>query len=187
MARQVYRNSRLFRWKRVGQWLPKGPAHLRIVGVDRVYDLWYRPHRGYYCYRCIVRRVGQPDEIRTFDTDWVTMKKVKIATGGPAGGSVHIAPLETTLLAAQHAIVKHMAICRYDDGEARKTGWITIRTQNAQWQVTAKDPDAGAQLVVVGQTLDDALALLDALLSANDAPWEPDPYAKQGRSGRRAA
>jgi len=187
MARSVFRHSRLYRWTRVSQWLPRRSTHLRIIGVDRVFDLWYLPRRGYYCYRSIVRRAGQPDEIRNFGTQWLTMKKVKIATGGPAGGLTHIAPLESVLLSAQHAIVKHMAICKYDDGEARKTGWITIRTQGAQWQVTAKDPDAGAQLVVVGQTLDDAIALLDTLLGAQDAPWEPDPFAKQMRTGRRAA
>jgi len=31
----------------------------------------------------------------------------------------------------------------------------------------------------VGQTLDDALALIDILLTSEEAPWEPDPFLKR--------
>lgn len=94
-----------------------------------------------------------------------------------AGTPVHLAPLECAVLAQHHSIVKHCAITRYDDGDPRQVGWVSIRTVGGVWQVEAKDPDTCQFLRVQQPSLDDALTLLALLLDSEDAPWEHDAWA----------
>lgn len=92
------------------------------------------------------------------------------------GKVVHAAALESNVFTKLHQLVAHCAVTRYDDGEPRRPGWFTVKTMGALWVVQVKDPDAAASLSATGATLDDALVLADLLLSAPDAPWEPDPF-----------
>lgn len=75
-------------------------------------------------------------------------------------------------------LVEHLAVRVYDDGAARQTGRVAIDVVGSMWRVIAKDPDSGMQLVVYMPSLDDALVSLELLLGADEAPWEPDPYAR---------
>lgn len=120
-----------------------------------------------------------------FDTEWLNVKKVKIVKGSGLDAPRHLAAVESNLFAQLGSIVAHLAVTRYDDGDPRKTGWVTVKTQGAMWVVTAKDPDAAASITATGQTLDDALCLLDLLLGAEEAPWEPDAYLQNGKPGKR--
>lgn len=95
------------------------------------------------------------------------------------GRAVHSAALESVLLSKLHQLIAHCAVTRYDDGTPRRTGWWTVKTIGSLWVVQLKDPDAGASLPCTGATVDDALVLADLLLSAPDAPWEPDPFLTQ--------
>lgn len=105
------------------------------------------------------------------------MQRRVLRQSDPADGKVvHVAALESVLFSKLHALVAHAAVTRYDDGSVRRPGWFTVKTMGALWVVQMKDPDAGAQLPVTGATLDDALCLADLLLTAPDAPWEPDPF-----------
>ena len=90
--------------------------------------------------------------------------------------SKHLAALESVVFGKLQAIVSHIGVTQYDDGEARKPGWITLSTLGSSWKVEAKDPDSCSKLVVVQTTLDDALALLCVLLESEEAPWEPDTW-----------
>lgn len=92
----------------------------------------------------------------------------------------HLAAVESVLFERLHSIVAHLAVCRYDDGSPRQPGTLLIRTVGGHWQVTAKEPDVGAQLVLVAGTLDDALAGLSLALESDSTPWQPDPWAKAG-------
>jgi len=98
----------------------------------------------------------------------------------------HVAALESTLFGKHHSIVAHCAVTRYDDGDPRQPGWISIRTFGSVWQVEAKDPDTCQFLRVTQPTLDDALTMLALLLDATDAPWEPDPWAKSRSTKKKA-
>lgn len=84
-------------------------------------------------------------------------------------------------------LIQHCAVTRYEDGDPRQPGWFTLKTLGSSWVVQVKDPDSCAQMQAVGPTLDDALALADLLLGGEQAPWEPDPWARQkaGRSGKK--
>lgn len=88
----------------------------------------------------------------------------------------HLAPMESNVLSRCEALVAHCAATRYDDGDARQPGWWTVRTRGSAWELEIKDPDTCCRLVVIQATLDDALALAQALLTSDDAPWEPDPW-----------
>jgi hypothetical protein len=103
-------------------------------------------------------------------------KRAPQATQG--AGPEHLAAMETRVFGDLGNITAHCAVVRYEDGSPRQPGWVTMRTLGGAWQVTAKEPDAGCQLVSVANTLDDALAQLDLLLGAEDAPWELDPWAR---------
>lgn len=184
-SRAVRCGNRVYRWGRVRQWLPRRSAEVRLIWGCNTFVCWYYPHRGYYCSHVLRRMIGGDVERIDLDTEWRTMKKVKIGANAPNTGPRHLAAVETNLLQPCPAIVAHCAVTRYDDGDARRPGWIMVKTQGAMWSVTAKDPDAGASITATGQTLDDALALLDLLLGAEEAPWEPDVYLQNGRTGKR--
>ena len=113
------------------------------------------------------------------------MKKINLLSTADATRPRHLAAVETNLLHQFPALIAHLAVTRYDDGDPRQVGWVQLRTQGAIWQVTAKDPDGAASLCATGGSIDDALALLELLLSAPDAPWEPDRYLMQARTGRK--
>jgi len=97
----------------------------------------------------------------------------------------HLAPMESVLLSKVFALVAHCAATRYDDGDPRKPGWWTVKTMGSAWVVEVKDPDTCSRLVVVQQTVDDALTLACVLLESDEAPWEPDPWLKQQESKKR--
>ena len=105
------------------------------------------------------------------------MKKKTGSTGQPDAS--HLAAVETNLLHAHMGVVNHCAVTRYDDGDARKVGWVVIKTFGSAWQLEAKDPDTCCTLRVVQASLDDALALLNLLLESEEAPWEPDSWLQQ--------
>lgn len=118
--------------------------------------------------------------------DMASMKKRKPADASSA--VPHLAALESNVFSKLHALVKHCAVTQFDDGDARKPGWWTVRTRGSAWEVEVKDPETCSRLVVIQQTLDDALALASVLLEADDAPWEPDPWLAQqaGRQKRKS-
>lgn len=94
----------------------------------------------------------------------------------------HLAAMESVVFSKMHSIVAHCCATQYDDGEARRPGWITIKVMGSAWVIEAKDPDSSSCMRVVQQTLDDALALLSLLLESDDAPWEPDPWLQQQKA-----
>ena len=91
---------------------------------------------------------------------------------------VHLAAVESDLFSKLQPLVNHCSHTQYEDKSSRKPGWFTIKTMGSAWVVELKDPDSCSRLVVVQQTLDDALTLASVLLESDEAPWEPDPWLK---------
>jgi len=108
------------------------------------------------------------------------MKKKK--KGDQAGDARHLAAMESNVFTQCTGIVAHCAVTRYDDGDPRKTGWLTIKTQGSAWVVEAKDPDTCGRLQVVQASLDDALALMSVMLESEEAPWEHDVWLAQQKA-----
>jgi hypothetical protein len=113
--------------------------------------------------------------------------KRRVATTSPTddGKVVHAAALESNVFARLHNLVAHCAVTRYDDGSARKPGWFNVKTIGQTWVVQVKDPDGGVCLSATGASLDDALALADLLLGAEDAPWEVDYFLASNGKGKK--
>lgn len=109
-------------------------------------------------------------------------KKTKVNSGADVP---HLAAVESNVFANLMGLVNHCAITRYDDGDPRKVGWITLKTYGSAWQVEAKDPDTCCRLTVVENSLDNALGLLNMLLESEEAPWEPDQWLQQQAAKNR--
>jgi hypothetical protein len=108
------------------------------------------------------------------------MKKKTSPSAGPSkDGPRHLAAIESNVFTKLMGLVAHCCVTKYDDGDPRKPGWFTVKTMGSAWVVQVKDPDSAMSLSATGQTLDDALALADLLLTAEEAPWEPDPFLKR--------
>lgn len=90
--------------------------------------------------------------------------------------ATHLASQDTVPFMDYPALVQHCTVMKYDDGETREPGWITIKTKGAAWVVSVKDPDGCCGIDVIGETLDKALSDADKLISADDCPWVPDPW-----------
>jgi hypothetical protein len=115
--------------------------------------------------------------------DWSMKRKGSVDVAGKV--TKHLAPVESDFFARLLGLVEHCAITQYDDGERRQPGWIMLKTLGSAWQIEAKDPDSGNKLPVTAATLDDALILMDALLRAEDAPWEPDAFLMARKAGKK--
>lgn len=94
----------------------------------------------------------------------------------------HIAAIESDVLSKLHPLVAHCSCVKYEDGSARQPGWWTVKTMGAAWVVEVKDPDTCCRLVVVQQTIDDALTLASVLLESDEAPWEPDQWLRAAQA-----
>lgn len=115
--------------------------------------------------------------------DLLMVRKRKAATDVPQ--AMHLAPVETNVMARCMALVEHCAATQYDDGSPRKPGWFTVKTMGSAWVVEIKDPDTACRLVVVQAALDDALALAQCLLETEDAPWEADPWLAKSNAEKK--
>lgn len=164
---------------RLRRWSERGWNSARLISVDSTLEMWYQPRRGWMPTSLTIRRGGQVTEQKFPSLKVLMMKRKVVGKSQPKDGVAHLAPLESQVFQALHSLVAHCAVVRYEDGESRKPGWITIKTMGAAWIIQLKDPDAAAQLQVVGDTLDNALALASMMLDSDDAPWEPDPFAKR--------
>jgi hypothetical protein len=108
----------------------------------------------------------------------VGMRKRSVHSNTKEGGvPCHEAPMETKVFSDLSNCVAHLAVTRYEDGSPRRPGRLLIATRGSSYEVIAKEPDGQLELTVVASTLDDALALMDLFLGAEEAPWRPDPWA----------
>jgi len=167
---------------RVSQWLPQR-HHKSVILRWRSLTVFtcFMPHVGYIATSASRIDAGGTCVTYRYSDEYLYMKKVKIAAATTNGGPAHLAAIESDMLSKCPAIVSHCCILRYEDGDPRRPGWITLKVQGATWYAIAKDPDACASITATGQSVDDALALLDLLLSAPDAPWETDDYLMKSR------
>jgi hypothetical protein len=111
------------------------------------------------------------------------VKKKNLKTGESAGR--HLAALESKIFDGMLSLVEHCAVTRYEDGDNRQPGWLTIKTQGAAWCVQVKDPDSCASFTAVAETLDKALETAALLLSCDEAPWELDRFLASMQKGKK--
>jgi len=169
------------RWRLHGvrpcRFLPRGVLSFYIARKTFVYTLTSKPFKG-ICLTAALRNgnASLPSEKPTWTWEFPDMKKKSVASA--ESGGRHLAALESNILAQLLPLVEHMGVTRYDDGDARLTGWVTIKTQGAAWVVQVKDPDSGNSFTVVDASLDKALETASLMLACDEAPWSPDPFLK---------
>jgi len=117
--------------------------------------------------------------------DLLKVKKKK--QSAQSSDAAHLAAMESTLLGRLHPLVAHCCSTKYDDGDPRLPGWFTVKTMGSAWVVEVKDADTCMRLVVVQQTVDEALTLASLLLESEEAPWEPDQWlvAAKAKKGKK--
>ncbi len=180
---RVFWPLRLHR-KRPRKWLPKGRSRYWLQLRDVTFHLTARRWIGMCAiaaYRGGTPHVGSAAPI--WRVEEPSMKKRGPKTG--VGGEKHLAALESRIFADMLPLVEHCALRQYDDGEARETGWITLKTQGAAWCVQVKDPDSACAFTAVAETLDKALETAALLLSCDDAPWEPDSFLAASKARKK--
>lgn len=180
--------SEVRRWSlhrgRPRRWLGRQGYRFEI-GFGRVkYVLQWVPNKGI----CAMRREGWG--LRgaailplVLHEEYPCMKRRQPTSG--LSDAQTLVPLESKLLGALSPLLEHMAIRKYEDGTARETGWVTIKTQGAAWVVQVKDPDGCCSFAAVGQTIDQALETAALLLAAEEAPWEPDRFLMDAASRKK--
>jgi len=161
------------------RWTPRRKTWYDLVLPRYVITILYTPFRG-FTLRAIRESGSSPvDRFYVWPVPEVSMKRVNAQKQGPQGGATHLAAVESNVFCKLASLVAHCCTVKYDDGESRRPGWFTVKTQGAAWTVQVKDPDSCSQLQATAQSLDDALALADLLLGSEEAPWEPDPFLKR--------
>jgi len=166
---------------RPSRWALRRTTWYELLTKRHVLVVVYVPYRGFHS-RSIRARGGLAlDRLAIWGPPEFSMKRIQPGQQGPNGSATHLAAVETNLFDKLAALVAHMTVVKYDDGEPRKPGWITIKTMGAAWSVQVKDPDGCAQLQATAQSLDDALCLADLLVGSEQAPWEPDAFLQKAK------
>lgn len=143
------------------------------------------PNRGLYPWR--LRRAdipGRPPVVFPFVSTSVKKRKAA-ATPGPGDGPKHLAPIDTKLLASFPNLILFTSVVRYDDGDPRTPGWFQVKTDGSAWKVILKEPDTLSQMTLLGNTLDDAFTLAEMYAASDDAPWEPDLWARKNATKKK--
>lgn len=163
---------------RGGRYLPMSAVWYILRWGDTEYLVRWVPHHG----RAVVGRRprGFPAPMTWEETWEVTMaiKRPKPPVEGEEAGPVNLAAAETKIFGKLAAIVEHVISTRYADNSPRKGSLVMIDTLGSAWRVRVTDPDTARRLTCLGPTLDEALALVEAHLRAEDCPWEVDSYAQ---------
>lgn len=177
--------DRVWCTRRVCRWVPRKNFQLRLGWGCFLLRVWYDPRRGYTPAELLRTTVAGEQLRYVFATVEFPMKKKSVAAPAPGEGPKHLAAVESNVFSRLPSLVAHCCVTRYDDGDPRKPGWFTVKTMGSAWVCQVKDPDSAASFTATSNTLDDALALADLLLSSEEAPWEPDPFLKKMEAGKK--
>lgn len=152
----------------------------RILTATHVYCMRFVPRVGFHCYERSIR-FSNPAPQQYVVRRWELPEVKKKLTSQPADKGNHRVAMETHAFRDLMPLVEHIGLTRYEDGDPRLPGWITIKTQGAAWCVQVKDPDSAMSFTAIGQTLDTALETAALMLSCDEAPWEPDQWLARSK------
>lgn len=164
-------------------WVKMGSDHWYVLTRDFKLRMERKPFAGTFC-TAATRRALRPGEtvpaiVR--QREWPSMKRVPKADQAQVK---HLAAMETNMMKEHMAVLEHLALLQYGDGSPRVPGRLFVSVMGAVWSVILKDPDSTQQLKVAGVTWDDAMDALQVHLASEQAPWEPDTWEQQKRSGK---
>lgn len=167
--------------RRGGRLLPRGPGWFWLTCAGQWSCYRFRSWHGLQrVWRGRERSGDFPDPAAPGYRGCLLMKQKTVAAADD--GRRHIAAMETEVMRDHLALVEHLAVTRYEDGQARQPGYITIRTQGQAWVADVKDPDSCCSFRLLATTLDELLESLQELLGADQAPWEPDQWLRANQA-----
>jgi hypothetical protein len=158
-----------------------GNCTYKLLTGSKAFVITAKPFRGQFVVevrRKTWGRAGRDGEVLE-QRRRASVKKVKLADRASVK---HLASLELKALPDLTPIVQQLALLQYDDGQPRQGGYLGVWVNGSAWVVRVTDKDADAQLTAEGRTLGEALELLQLLLGADDAPWEPCSRKKTKRA-----
>lgn len=85
-------------------------------------------------------------------------------------------------------LASYLLDLQYEDGGGpREPSYLIIKAAGGEWLVTMKDPTEARQVRLRVSDIGTAYAALEALLTGDSCPWEPDAWAMKssGRTPRR--
>lgn len=169
---------------RARRWQGRKRKFLLLVVAGLHIDLLFVPYHGYR-----VVRWREAPTLKRPNTEWhvcqreTRVKKPCAKSAGKSG--VRSASATSKVWQRFPSLLSHLTTTTYDDGEQRRPGSVSLRTQGTSFYVAIREPDQGVMLTAVAETLDDAFLLAEQLLGAEDAPWEIDPYGKPKKRSKR--
>jgi len=176
----VYRPGRAAA-KRPCRWLPRRGAEFFVRTAHDTRGLTARPFVG-MCLTALWYHARGTRAGRSPDVQWRFPDVKKPNMGKGASDARHLAAMETALFAQHLPVLEHMAVVRYDDGDARQPGWIRLGTLGSAWTMDVKDPQSEMAFRLVDQSVDTLWNTAALLLGCEEAPWVRDPYlAPKGR------
>lgn len=186
MGHAIHANTRhAGRMTRPRYRLPKRRDLYVLVMQHGTLHLHWVPGAGIHV--LAVNQYGRDKPLYKYDrtkqgTPYMQRRQVK-----PVDGTTFPGASRTSIVLAKFPVLLAQAsVTAYNDGSARQPGWFTIRTRGKLWEITAKEPDGACSLTVQDASLDAALLTLEKLLTAEDAPWETDPFLlKRVPKGRK--
>lgn len=179
---------RQFLGTRVLTWRPKsatrrGGQRLPRRGEKRLYvalrDVWlyleWHAWKGYYP----VALVDGSDPLHPTIEHWGYPRErmaIKRRSAAPENMVLPALSSDSMIMKKIPLVMEFLTATAYADGLQRTPGYYTVRNRLVEFEATLYDPDGGVRLVVRHREYDRMWFAVEALLGAEDAPWEPDRY-----------
>jgi len=183
---RVQLRSRKPPWKpqKPGQWLKsRGDWIVYLVGARYVSAVW-KPWKGLLAVGSGLQ--GSRFLDRVYCDHFEVMPMIKRRDVSTSAGYV-VPPLsaDSKLLAKCPALLEFLTATQYEDGSPRTPGYMWISNRTAAFEVTVFDPDGCGKLPVLAKTLDEAFALVEVHLRADQAPWQQDGFLLKKASEKK--
>lgn len=105
---------------------------------------------------------------------WTKMRKPTVDAGSTGVPPYHFT--DPKVQKAYPKLFEAMASSVYDDGSKKGPGMLIIKPRARGLSVTLKVENSGLMLRTEGETWEEMMSALEALLRADTPPWEEDPY-----------
>lgn len=170
------------------QWAAARERWYVLLGRVRQWHALWHPGAGHIVYGSAPAGSLAADTVYLDPRqDWWQMKRRSVQSGSAAVSPALSA--ESKVLKGMPSLCEFLSATVYDDGTARTPGYMWISNRRTAYEITLFDPDACCKLPVIGKTLDDVYAAAEALLRAEEAPWQHDEYLaeRQAKSKKKRA
>lgn len=170
--------------KKPRRWLPKREAWYCVEWKDKWYYLHWKPRQGLWWRSVMPKGDYDVAKMKSFPRPEVrSMKRRSVAADGlPVVPAIGMA---STILAKLPHLREFLTATAYDDGTARRPGYLWLSNKGSVLEVVLFDPDACARMPVTAVTFDDVLLAAEKLLGVEEAPWQQDSYLAERMAKKR--